>query len=143
MPLKLRCCQDLWLQKKTGKYQTNSKKSLVPASALTNSKLQAAHENSENRKSGKFDLRPHRASVCPHMFVCLSSSRIWSTCGFWAGRVGLIFETFLGVHFAFAWSLCWNFYIQIVSQLLSNDNICRKEIFPTVLPDQFRKMALS
>ena len=37
------------------------------------------------------DLRPHRASVCPHMFVCLSSSRIWSTYGFWAGRVRLNF----------------------------------------------------
>merc|ERR1719225_1034464 len=29
--------------------------------------------------------RPHKASVCPHMFVCPSSSHIWSTCGFWAG----------------------------------------------------------
>ena len=46
------------------------------------------------------DLRPHRASVCPHMFVCLSSSRIWSTYGFWAGRGRLSFG-----HIQLSWRL--------------------------------------
>merc|ERR1719341_2259180 len=41
---------------------------------------------SQAPRSALSSNRPHRASVCPHMFVCPSSSRIWSTCGFWGGH---------------------------------------------------------
>ena len=82
-----------------------------PAAAtevLTNSKQDAQHTKTQkpsqlklcSRIKGKpsqlKDLRPHRVSACPHMFVCLFSSRIWSTCGFWAGTVWFILGIFRG-----------------------------------------------
>ena len=94
---------------KTGniiKSKKRSRSSIVGPKKTSNCK-ELAHQ-AEKTKSCKSDLRPHRASVCPHMFVCPSSSRIWSTCGFWAGRVGLIFGQFFLPILTFAWSLCWN-----------------------------------
>ena len=106
---------------------SKQQKSLVPASALTNSKLQAA-STPKTLKRGKFDLRPHRASVCPHMFVCLSSSRIWSTCGFWAGRGGLIFGTFSEVHFH-----TFGFCLEFVLELCQAQQLLHSDCFPSLI----------
>ena len=93
---------------------TKAKSVLVPASAdlrkpqIANStQSKEKSENPKKKKSCKSDLRPHKASVCPHMFVCLFSSRIWSTCGFWAGRMGIIFWPFSGLFGALSDNFFW------------------------------------
>ena len=110
MPLKLGCCYNLWLQRKTRniiKSKKRSRSSIVGPKKTSNCK-ELAHQ-ARKTKSCKSDLRPHRASVCPHMFVCPSSSRIWSTCGFWAGRAGLIFLTVFSAYFNF----CSEFVLEL------------------------------
>ena len=113
MPLKLGCCYNLWLQRKRENIIKSKKRSRsgIAGPKKTSNCKELAHQ-AEKTKSCKSDLRPHRASVCPHMFVCPSSSRIWSTCGFWAGRGGLIFGQvwpFSEKHFDF----CLEFVLEL------------------------------